>query len=201
MKITFNSPVILTFSFLCVGIYLLNHWFGLFEDSFVLYPEWDFSSFKWYFRLFSNTLGHQYMEGNHQHLIGNLMYILLLGPIVEEKYGSKNMLFMLLSTAFICSIIHLIFSNNGLLGASGIVFMLILIVSLVNFKNKEIPLTFILIVLVYIGQEVIGMFKADNISHTTHIVGGIVGAMFGFLFANKNPGTPRKEKPRMLDPL
>ncbi len=195
MKVTFNSPVILTFSFLCAGVYLLNHTLNLFTDFFILQPHWDFSSLTWYFRLFSNTLGHA--DGNH--LMGNLAFVLLLGPIVEEKYGGKNMLIMLVSTALISSLVHLIFSNNGLLGASGIVFMLILLVSLVNFKDKEIPLTFILIVVIYIGKEILGFFAEDNISHTTHIIGGIIGATFGFVMGKR--GNTKKSIPKEMNPF
>lgn len=181
MRITFNSPVILIFSFLCAGVYLLTPLFDQGNSLFVLYPVWDFDNIYWYFRLFSNAVGH----ANTEHLMSNLAFILLLGPLVEEKYGSKHTLVMLLTTSLACSFIHLLFSNAGLLGASGIVFMLILLTSLVNFRSGEIPLTFILIVIVYIGKEVIGTFSDDNVSHTTHIVGGIVGAFFGFLL-NKN---------------
>lgn len=191
MKITFNSPVILSFSLLATFVYLLNHPFGLFSEAFILYPVWDFSNFMWYIRLFSNTLGHA--DGNH--LMNNLAFILLLGPIVEEKYGAKNMLIMLFTTAIVASIIHITFSSYMLLGASGIVFMLILISSLVNFKSGEIPLTFILIVAIYIGKEVIGVFQDDNISHMTHIIGGIIGAFFGFMSGGKktNPKRPIKK--------
>lgn len=186
MKITFNAPVILTFSFLCAGVYLFNHSNNPANDLFTLSPVWDFKSFTWYFKLFSNTLGH----ANSDHLMGNLAFILLLGPLVEEKYGSKNTIIMLLTTALVCSIIHITFSSYYLLGASGIVFMLILITSLVNFKSGEIPLTFILVVIVYIGKEIMGTFAEDNISHTTHIIGGIVGATFGFMMnTRKNAKT------------
>ena len=68
--------------------------------------------------------------------------------------------------------------------------MLILLTSLVNFKSGEIPLTFILIILVYIGKEVLGTFEDDNISHTTHIIGGVVGAAFGFML-NKNTNSKK----------
>ena len=87
------------------------------------------------------------------------------------------------------------------MGASGIVFMLILLTSLVNFKQGEIPLTFLLIVLVYIGKEIMGTFADDNISHTTHIVGGIVGAAFGFMM-NKGRAIKTKNKQHnVLDDL
>ncbi|MFT5819485.1 MAG: membrane associated rhomboid family serine protease [Crocinitomix sp.] len=197
MKITFNSPIILTFSFLCAGVYLLNHPFGLAEDLFRLMPEWDLGSIKWYFRLFSNALGH----ANSDHLMGNLAFILLLGPIVEEKYGSKNMAIMLFTTALVCSLIHLTYSGNSLLGASGIVFMLILLTSLVNFKQGEIPLSFILIVLVYIGKEIMGTFADDNISHTTHIVGGVVGAIFGFMMNKRSVVKAKKTSANPMDSL
>jgi GlpG protein len=120
-----------------------------------------------------------------EHLMGNMAFFLLLGPIVEEKYGSKNLLIMMFTTAIVTGLIHIMFFNVPLLGASGIVFMLILLVSLVNFKNKEIPLTFILIVVIYIGKEFLGTFEEDNISHSTHIIGGVVGAIFGFTLAGK----------------
>ena len=146
MKITFNSPAILTFSFISAAVYILTGPLGLFKSAFILFPVWDFSHFEWYFRLFSNTVGH----ASSNHLMGNLALILLLGPIVEEKYGSKNMLFMILITAVVTSLI---------------------------------PLTFILIVIIYLGKEILGFFQDDNISHTTHIIGGLLGAVFGYLFS------------------
>ena len=182
MKITFNAPVILTFSLISAGVLFLTNFLGIFTTGFVLLPEWDFSNFSWYFRLMSHTVGH----ADSEHLMGNLAFILLLGPIVEEKYGAKKLIMMILATGIITALLHLTFFSHGLLGASGIVFMLILLVSLVNFKNKEIPLTFILIVIIYIGKEVIGSFNADNVSHFAHIIGGIIGACFGFMLGGKN---------------
>jgi GlpG protein len=184
MKLTFNSPVILSFSLVCGLAYLLSY-LNIDGKLFVLYPEWEFSHPVWYFRIFSHSIGHANME----HLMGNMAFILLLGPIVEEKYGGKNLLIMLFTTALITGLIHTLFFNNPLLGASGIVFMLILLVSLVNFKSREIPLTFVLIVIVYIGKEVIGTFSDDNIAHSTHIIGGIIGAIFGFTLAKKKGET------------
>lgn len=181
MKITFNSPVILSFSLLCAIIYFLTGQMGLMKDLFVLMPEWNFTSASWYFRLFSHTIGHASTE----HLMGNLALILLIGPIVEEKYGAKNLVIMMASTAMVTGLLHLTFFNYGLFGASGIVFMLILIVSLVNFRNREIPLTFILVVIIFIGKEILGSFEDDGISHFAHIVGGIVGAFFGFMLGGK----------------
>lgn len=194
MKISFNSPVILIFSFICAGVYGLTA-AGVGKSLFVLQPQWNFSEPLWYFRTFSHTLGHASTE----HLMGNLAFILLLGPIVEEKYGGKNLLLMLFTCAVVTGLIHIMFFDVGLLGASGIVFMLILLVSLVNFKNKQIPLTFILIVIIYIGKEIMGTFQEDNIAHSTHIMGGLVGAIFGFTLAGKKAKSKSADKVDVLN--
>lgn len=181
MKITFNSPLILSFSFICIVIYILTGYLGLFQSSFILTPNFNSSRFLDYFKLLSHTLGHDSID----HLIGNLSFILLIGPVIEKQYGAKLLLIMMLTTALLTAILHLLFFDSGLLGASGIVFMLIILTSMVNIKNKEIPITFILIVIIFIGKEVIGSFNTDNISHTSHIIGGVVGAVFGFALAGK----------------
>lgn len=185
MKITFNSPLILSFSFICLVIYIITGYFGWFQSSFILSPHFNTSNVFDYFKLFSHTLGH----ANIDHLIGNLSFILLIGPVIEKKYGSKLLLIMMLTTGLLTALLHLLFFDSGLLGASGIVFMLIILTSMINIKNKEIPITFILIVIIFIGKELIGSFNADNISHSSHIIGGVVGAIFGFALAGKN--TPK----------
>lgn len=192
MKIKFDSPVVLIFSAICAGVYLLQY-LEISGGMFVLIPQFEPSSPSWYFRLFSHAIGH----GSSEHLMGNLAFILLLGPIVEKTYGAVNLIIMMLTTALLTGLIHIMFSNAGLLGASGIVFMMILLVSLINFKNKEIPLTFILILIVYIGKEILGTFSDDNIAHSTHIVGGLVGAFFGF-YLNKNKIKKETQKEDVL---
>jgi GlpG protein len=63
-----------------------------------------------------------------------------------------------------------------------VVFAFILLTSFTNFKNGEIPLTFILVLVIYIGQQVYqGIFIQDNVSNMAHIVGGLVGSVIGFL--------------------
>jgi len=114
--------------------------------------------------------------------MGNFTLILLLGPILEEKYGSQHLLFLILAAAFITSILNTILFNTGLLGASGIVFLFILLASFTTFKTGEIPLTFLLVFVIFVGQEVLGVLRQDNISQFAHILGGILGSFFGFQF-------------------
>ena len=117
-----------------------------------------------------------------------MLLFLLIGPLLEEKYGSKKILSMILVTAAITGIINNVFFNTGLLGASGIVFMFIILSSFTQLKEKEIPITFIIIVILYLGKEIMnGILSPDNISQMAHLIGGLCGSGFGFLI-NKNKG-------------
>jgi membrane associated rhomboid family serine protease len=128
--------------------------------------------------LFGHVLGHVDLE----HYMGNMMLFLLLGPMVEEKYGSKPLAVMLVLTALITGLVHILCSNTVLLGASGLVFMLIVLSSMVRFQNGRVPLTMILVVVLYLGQEVYdGIMIADGVSQLTHVLGGVCGGVFGWI--------------------
>ena len=108
--------------------------------------------------------------------------------MLEEKYGSKTIVEIILMTALVTGIVNYIFFPSvALCGASGVVFSFILLSSFTGFREGEIPLTFILVAVIYIGQQIFqGITVNDNISNMAHIVGGIVGAVIGYGL-NKRP--------------
>ena len=177
MKLKFNAPVILGFSLACVSVFLLDKLLLGQAMPFFTLGYVSFSNPLSLLTLFTHVLGHVSLE----HLIGNLTFILLVGPIIEEKYGGKLTLLMILFTAFMTGMLNILFFHSGLLGASGVVFMLILLVSFTNSKHGEIPITFILIALLFIGKEIIQSLSSDQISQFAHIIGGICGSIFGFM--------------------
>ncbi|MBN2535619.1 MAG: rhomboid family intramembrane serine protease [Spirochaetales bacterium] len=184
-SLKYNSPVILSFALFCSAIMLLDNIFGGVLMQYFFSVQGNTVPFRLFsfdlIRLFTHAAGH----ANWMHLVGNFSFILLLGPILEERYGSGLMLLLLLGTALATGILNRIFFSTGLLGASGIVFMLILLVSFTNVKKGEIPLTFVLILLLYLGQEFYRMFfEHNNISEMAHIIGGICGGIFGFILGS-----------------
>lgn len=190
MRITFNAPFTLTFSLACATVFIINdltgeNGQGMLSHITTLQPPFTAGNLYDYIALVGHSLGH----ANMQHLLGNLSFILLLGPVVESRYSSGFLLVMVLFTAIATGLIHHLLSNNGLLGASGIVFMLITLVSLLNAKKGEIPITFILIVLLFIGKEVYNAFQPNQVSELAHIVGGIAGSIFGLM----NPRVRKKQ--------
>lgn len=185
-KVSFNSPVILGFTVICFAALILGTVTGGFTNR-LLFSVYRSSLLNplTYFRFIGHIFGHS----GWQHFIGNIMLILIIGPLLEEKYGTRNILTVIFSTAIITGIVHvMLFPNTMLLGASGVVFALILLSSFVSIKEGEIPMTFILVTIIYIGEQIFeGIFVNDNISNLTHIIGGITGAGMGYAL-NKRKG-------------
>ena len=178
-RITFNSPVILAFVFISFGAMVANY-LTLGASNKLLFVTYHSSLANplTYVRFFTHVLGH----AGWSHYIGNMMYILLLGPMLEEKYGSAKIVEVIMTTALITGLInYFLFPGVALCGASGVVFAFILITSFTGFNEGEIPLTVILVALIFIGQQVYeDIFLQDDVSNLSHIIGGLVGAVIGY---------------------
>lgn len=183
-RITFNSPVILSFSAICFVVMILNYLTGGVSNQrvFMTYHS-SLTSPMTYVRLFTHVLGHSGWE----HFIGNMAYILLLGPMLEEKYGSQKVLQVIAITAVVTGIINYVFFwDVALCGASGVCFAFILLASFTSFRDGEIPLTVILVAAIYLGQQIYdGIVVKDDISNMAHVFGGIVGGIIGFSLNKK----------------
>lgn len=188
LKIRYNSPVVLTFSLISIAVYFANLILSvgtgpdsigpLTENFFMLRGHFNWANPLDYLRLFTYTMGH----ANQAHIVGNMSVFLLIAPIMEEKYGSRNILIMMLITALVTAVFQILLFQSGLLGASGIVFMFIVLVSFADAQKGSIPLTFILVVLFFIGQEVLHSMQDNQVSEYAHIAGGIMGGIFGYTF-------------------
>lgn len=180
-KFDYNAPVILTYFFICLIILMIDKlckgkfiatFFTTYKNDSLLNPLT-------YFKLISHSLGH----ADWDHLYSNFIKILLIGPLIEEKYGSINLLIAMILTSLIIGIVNKILGKGGILGASGVAYMLILLSSFVNMENGKIPITLTLIILFFVVDEVIKLFrrKKDGVSHLGHITGAICGVVFGIL--------------------
>ena len=185
LKITFNSPAILGFVGISFLAMLLSTITGGASNR-LLFITWHSSLLSplTYVRFFTHVLGH----ASWSHYIGNMAYLLLLGPMLEEKYGTAMILKLMAVTAVITAVIHYIFFwNVALCGASGIVFAFILLTSFTGFREGELPLTVILVAVIYIGQQIVeGLFVQNNVSNLSHIIGGLVGAFLGYKLNKKS---------------
>lgn len=181
MKLKYNAPVTLTFALICTAIVAANEYLvpGLIDGLFTAEGSLTFKydDIPAYTRVFSYPFGHIGWD----HLLSNLTLILLLGPILEERFGSKSLVMMMFLTSVINGLINAFFFPTELVGSSGLVFMMIVLTSFNNIKKGEIPMTFLIIITLYMAREIISALKYDDISQISHIIGGACGSMFGFV--------------------
>lgn len=185
LRIDYNAPVTLTFALVCALALALNKITGGWANGalFSVYRCRLSDPLAW-FRFIGHVLGH----AGYSHFIGNMTLILVLGPNLEERLGSRDVALAILMTAAVSGAAQfMLFPGTALLGASGIVFMMILLSSFGNSKSGSVPLTLVLVAVFYIGGEILTAVSAsDNISQLAHIAGGICGTASGFLLRKKN---------------
>ena len=164
----------LGFALACLGALLMNQFTGgkANQTLFMTYHS-SLTNVLTYIRFFTHVFGHS----SWAHFIGNMSYILLLGPTLEEKYGPSKIFEVIGITAPVTGLVNwFFFPNVALCGASGAVFAFILLISFANVRSGEIPIT-----VIFLGEQVYdGIFLRDNVSNLSHVLGGLVGAVTGY---------------------
>ena len=91
LRLSFNAPAVLGFVGLCVIAQIISMLTGG-QSSKAIFSVYRASLADplTYVRLFTHVLGH----AGWDHLLGNMMYILILGPMIEEKYGTGTTVFI-----------------------------------------------------------------------------------------------------------
>ncbi|MBR0393093.1 MAG: rhomboid family intramembrane serine protease [Oscillospiraceae bacterium] len=179
ITITNNAPAVLGFALACLAALLLDLFTGGNANKmlFMTYHS-SLKNVLTYVRFFTHVLGHS----SWAHFIGNMSYILLLGPTLEEKYGPAKIFEVIGITALVTGLVNwFFFPSVALCGASGVVFAFILMISFTNVRSGEIPITVILVALIFLGEQIYeGIFLRDNVSNLSHVLGGLVGAVVGY---------------------
>lgn len=180
LQFDYNSPVILTYFIISLIVLILGY---LTKDKInkLLFCSSRGSLLNplTYIKMFTHCIGHSGWD----HFVNNFLYILLIGPMIEEKYGSINLLIMFLITSLVIALFNIIISNYEIRGASGNVFMLIVLSSFSNFQEGKIPITLILICLFYVITEVKKSIfeRKSKTYYMGHILGAVCGIVFGFI--------------------
>ena len=193
MRIRYNAPVVLSYAVAAAAVTAIDSIWGADLARTLAVPGGFDALGISNVRLITHVLGH----AGWAHLIGNFTLILLIGPILEEKYGSGRLLLLMAITALITGGLHVLFQPANVigLGASGIVFMMILLSSFTNIRSGDIPLTFVLVVVIFLTGEVVGAFSPDSISQLAHIAGGLCGSVFGFAITRAAPQLAQPAEP------
>ena len=188
-RLTVNAPVILLFVTACSIIYCFTATIGG-ERILGVHDTWNTFRPLQYTSLITHIFAHSSLN----HLRGNVTHLLLVGPSVENEFGSKNLAIIMGIVSVVSAFVHILLGStrSHQLGASGVVFACILLNSLVSADNGRIPVAFVLIAVMYLGDELTLMLNIfnpdDRMSHHAHLSGGIVGAAAGFYIHKQRRG-------------
>ncbi|HSK69546.1 MAG TPA: rhomboid family intramembrane serine protease [Candidatus Limnocylindria bacterium] len=181
-----SSPVTLSFLALSLAALILG-WLTRGASTRALFSVYRSSAANllFYPRLFLHVRGH----ANFSHFAGNRSLLLVLGPLVERHYGARRYLIMIAVTALVTALVQLfLVPGVATLGASGIVFMLIILAAASGRTQGKVPLTLLLVAAVYLGREVYtGITVRDSVSNLSHVAGGLCGIAFGLSLFRRKP--------------
>ncbi len=129
------------------------------------------------------TITHTLIHSSFDHWFNNVSLILLLMPSCEDHFGMSKLFKMICVVATMSWFANALFTNYIPVGASGVVFMLIVLTPFIanahETTNVMIPVCFVMVFLMFLGKEIyVALTQTDHVSHLCHVVGGIVGAVF-----------------------
>lgn len=133
--------------------------------------------------MYLRMVTYPFVHADINHLVSNMTLLLVLGPILEDRYGAKMLGIGMVVTALVAGLAQVIFAKGtALVGCSGIVFMMIVLASFGGAKGKGVPLTFLVVIILYLIMQINSALQANNISEMTHVLGALCGAWIGFKF-------------------
>ena len=191
IKIIYDAPFSITLSIILLVVMILIKQMPKEFGAFFTAPgcQGSAAAFNWknlshYARLFFHIFGHK----SWSSLTLNISFILLLGPSLEEKFGSKLLAVMTLTAAFISGVINASFIPSVLYGAGSVVFMMILLTAYTAINKDKLSFAFIMLFAVFLmnGFLTSGETAESAVSVIAHIAGGLSGSIFGFVAAKSS---------------
>ncbi len=219
LKFIYDAPATLTFAFVCIILFVLDAFvFKQKLTSLILTSPvnggaagvsggalgvagaaasnlaFSASNPLSYLRLFSYALG----AASGEILVCNMIFVLLLGPSMEERYGTVVIAIMIFVSALFSGVLNACFCKIPLNGCEAIIFMMIFLNSFVSLSKKKIPFSFVLVFILFVLK---GVFAADfktasstAIQIIINIAGGLCGSLFAFLTSPKAKAAKKSEK-------
>lgn len=126
-------------------------------------------------------------------LLVNLLFVLLLGPAMEERYGSVVIGIMMIVSALFSGVLNACFCTVSLQGCLPLVFMMIFLNSFMSFSKKKVPLSFVMIFIFFIAYELIEKSPSQLVGIIICIAGGLCGSLFAFLTSPKARAAKKSE--------
>ncbi len=132
------------------------------------------------------------------HLLNNLIGLLLFGLILEGRVGPKRVLFLFIATGILVNLLPLYERSLGASGAIfGIMGALVVLRPTMVVWVQYIPMPMFLAGLVWLAQDLFGVFYPSGIGNLAHIAGLFIGLDAGLYWRKDfgdQIGGERREK-------
>lgn len=202
IKVAYDAPVTLTFVIVCAIIFLINMIFMKggkalgFEKIFAsptnqagalpFIPSAPLSYVRLLFYIFGADfagLSTGFSSGAASLFFTSVIVILLLGPGMEERYGSVIIGIMIFVSALFSGVLNACFCETTLVGAAPLVFMMLFLNAFISFSKKkiELPSTGVMVTMIILMQ----LNGAGAVKIIICIAGGLCGSLFAFLTSPK----------------
>lgn len=202
IKVAYDAPVTLTFVIVCAIIFLLNMLLaksgkasGL--EKLLASPTAQTGSLPFivkqplsYLRLLLYIFGS--VADGASILFTNLILIMLLGPAMEERYGSVIIGIMIFVSALFAGVLNACFCETSLVGAVPLVSMMIFLNAFMSFSKKKFPLSFAAVMVLFVLLQIFS--GAGAIRIIICIAGGLCGSLFAFLTSPKMKAEKKSAK-------
>lgn len=190
LKFVYDAPVTITFALLALVIFILDTFVfkGSFSGQWLLTPTvaegflpFSFSDFPSIVRLFLHVFGYT----DPAVLICNLIFILLLGPAMEERYGSVIIGIMIFVAALFSGVLSACFCKVPACGAEPVVFMLVLLCTMMHLSRSKVSASSLAVIALFIGMLVLRKNLNGVVGVVIVVAGGLCGSLFAFLTSPK----------------
>ena len=190
LKFVYDSPVMLTFALVALVLFVLDTFAfkGKLNSLWLTAPTaaggtfpFAFSDFRSIIRLFV----HVFASSDRYVLICNLIFILLLGPAMEERYGSIIIGIMIFVASLFSGVLNACFCKNTVGGAEPVVFMLILLWTMMHLSRSKISASAIAVIALFICMECFAKNPNGVVGVAIVAAGGLCGSLFAFLTSPK----------------
>ena len=184
---------------LLCDLFLSKGKIAAFLASPVLAPEnninqFNVTSIKSYFQM----IFYVFAPSDVNVLIPSLIFIMLLGPTLEDRYGITVIGVMIFICALFSGVLNACFCKNSLTGPSCIVYMMIFLNIFFSLIKKKIPLSFVVIFVLLIVKDVLVPSENGIVGIIVNICGGLCGSLIAFLASPKVRATKKESKGGLL---
>lgn len=185
-SLSFDSPITLIFAIASLCVAILMKIFPQLQNLFLCptvhssVNAFDPKSISSYIGLLFYALG----STNWALLSSNLVFILLLCPKVEFSFGKSILSVLMIVCCIFSGVVCICFSSESITGCSGIVCMLLILAMYSSIDKMSIPLSYILLALLYFGREFVNIVENNSLAVFCHFAGALVASLIGILSVN-----------------